>query len=206
MEVVMPAKRTRVDRVCENCGTGFWIVPADIKKGGGKFCSWNCRVIFKRREALNFLREPLAQRQPNGCLIYAKSTDRRGYARVLGGKSGRKPAHVLSWEMANEREIPEGLFVCHNCPGGDNPSCIEPAHLWVGTHTENMADMMEKGRSAHGARNANAKLTDEDIREIRAAFQNGKYWTQAALARQYGVTRNLIGYIVHGSIWKHVGD
>lgn len=196
----MPAHRTGTHAICAHCRTTFWVVPSTIAKGGGRFCSHACRVAFKRDEALAQLREPLATRLPNGCLIAPGWKNDRGYGRLLGGKSGRKPAHVLSWEMANGREFPDGMFGCHSC---DTPPCVEPSHIWPGTIADNTADMVAKGRSARGTRNTNAKLTDDIVREIRMRHQAGGV-TMTRLAAEYGVTKALVSYVVRGLIWRHV--
>lgn len=199
----MPAKRTRVDRVCTHCETSFWTTPSEIKKGGGRFCSWDCRVDFKRNEALACLREPLAQRLPSGCLIASGWKNEKGYGRLLGGKSGRKPAHVLSWEMANGINLPDGMIVCHNCPGGDNPSCVEPTHLWAGTHDENMADAATKGQMPHGERNTNAKLTAQIVTDMRTRYHGGRITLQA-LADEYGVNKTTVSQVIRGTTWRHI--
>lgn len=109
--------------------------------------------------------------------------------------------------------IPRGLFVCHHC---DNPSCVNPAHLFTGEHAQNMADMVAKGRqspgrsrccrrklSSRGEQNASSKLTESDIRAIRTTYQTGGI-TQDALASEFRMSRTSIGYIISGKRWGHV--
>ena len=78
------------------------------------------------------------------CWIWTPYKDRDGYGQVRFHNK-RMLAHRVAWELTNG-PIPEGLFVCHNCPGGDNPSCVNPAHLWLGTAAENNLDKVHKGR------------------------------------------------------------
>lgn len=109
-------------------------------------------------------------------------------------------AHRVAWELTHG-PIPDGLFVCHHC---DNRPCINPAHLFLGTSADNTADRHAKGRSraALGEANGNAKLTPEDVRAIRTAFESGV--SQGALGRQYGLWQTTVSDIVRGKTWKHV--
>ena len=110
--------------------------------------------------------------------------------------------------------IPEGLLVCHKC---DNPACVNPDHLFLGTPAENSADMVRKQRQARGDRNglrANpksvlrgqdspaAKLTDEDVRAIRKLAKPGiARWKVGA---RFNISAGTVNDILHGRTWKHV--
>jgi hypothetical protein len=91
-------------------------------------------------------------------------------------------------------ELTDGMFVCHRC---DNPPCVNPAHLFEGTPSENTRDMYQKRRHAFVVAHPRLKLTDEDVRDIRASY-TGAWGQQSALARQYGVSDNQISLIVRG--------
>ncbi len=95
---------------------------------------------------------------------------------------------------------PEDLCVCHSC---DNPSCQNPAHLWLGTQKENVQDCIRKHRNAFGARHGLAKLTDQDVLDIRAQFATGLI-SNVALAKEFGLTDNTIGCIVKRKTWVHI--
>jgi hypothetical protein len=99
--------------------------------------------------------------------------------------------------------LPAEKFACHNCPGGDNPRCCNPRHLFAGTHQENMADAVQKGQTCAGERNPSAKLTVLAIRDIRARRGIG---SQQSLADEYGVSQNLISKIQRREIWKFLSD
>lgn len=96
---------------------------------------------------------------------------------------------------------PGDLFVCHTC---DNPPCINPEHLWLGTNADNMRDMAEKGRadSKPGELTHNAKLTDEAVREIRTRRAAGE--VGSLLASEYGVTESCISQVATYRSWRHV--
>lgn len=119
-----------------------------------------------------------------------------GYGHFGVGR-GVKKAHRISWALAHEVPIPDGMYVCHHC---DNRACVNPDHLFLGTHAENMADMVAKGRAADrwGARNPNARLTDEDVAEIRR-LRTEEGMTQQAIADQFGVGQTWISRLVRGA-------
>lgn len=128
-----------------------------------------------------------------GCWLW------RGYRNPDGyGKVGHRSmsAHRIAW-TATSGEIPRGMHVLHSC---DNPPCCNPAHLWLGTHRENMADRDRKGRSNHaGEHNGRARLTTEDVAEIRRAAREGE--SRQSLALRFGVSYGTVAKIVTGQRW-----
>lgn len=123
-----------------------------------------------------------------------------GYGQFnLDGKPVR--AHRLSWELANG-PVPAGLQVCHTC---DNPPCVNPRHLFLGTIKENAHDRDRKGRArpgwVPGSKNGCAKLTEAQVVDIRARAFNETY---QSLATEFGVSRTLISMIVSRKQWTHI--
>jgi hypothetical protein len=108
-------------------------------------------------------------------------------------------AHRGVWE-ATHAPIPEGLCVCHHC---DNPACVNPEHLFLGTHTDNMRDMSKKGRSGapRGERHGGAKLTEHDVSIIKMLLGLGV--RQHRLSTMYGVSKASISNINTGFKWAH---
>ncbi len=107
-------------------------------------------------------------------------------------------AHRASWEDANKTQIPKGFQVCHSC---DNRACIEPEHLWLGTHQDNQKDKMAKGRGRgpRGTEAGNHKLTEQQIADIRSSTDS-----QSILARRHGVTQPAICHIRTRRNWSHL--
>lgn len=114
----------------------------------------------------------------------------------MGGRNHL--AHRLSYDM-HKGSIPSDMCVCHKC---DNPKCVHPDHLFLGTKADNSADKCTKGRQSRlkGAANGQSKLTDTDVRAIRQA----EGVTQGALASKYGVHQSLISLVKSGKIWTHI--
>jgi hypothetical protein len=133
----------------------------------------------------------------DSCWLWTANRDNKGYGRL-----DRTLAHRLSWEIAHG-PIPDGLFVCHNCPGGDNPACVNPDHLFLGTQADNMKDAGLKRRLPHGSSQHNAKLTEAAVCEIRSRYASGDS-TQQELADEFGVTNGNISVIINRKSWRHV--
>jgi hypothetical protein len=132
------------------------------------------------------------------CLEWQAKTNRQRYGLIpVGGQW--QLAH--RWAYATFRNaIPRGMCVLHKC---DNPSCVEVAHLFIGTNQDNIRDRDAKGRGPVGTRNPMSKLDEATVLEIRKSYATGAY-SQARLASERGVSRELIREIVHGRIWASV--
>jgi hypothetical protein len=130
------------------------------------------------------------------CWIWKGALQRDGYAHF--GRNGKTiSAHRYVYETL-VGPIPEGMDVLHRC---DVRSCVNPAHLFLGSHAENMADMKRKRRTTYGERNSHATLTDDMVREIRPLF--GKV-TQREIAKRFGVGLGAIAMLSSGKTWRHV--
>jgi len=144
------------------------------------------------------------KRGTDDCWEWQGSINSRGYG-TISVNSKTKRAHRVSWELTHG-PIPEGLCVCHRC---DNPICVNPSHLFLGTHTDNMRDMIQKGRDIHdvgprGEKNGQCKLTKQDVHTIRC-FLRAKY-IQREIAEAYRVSRGTINAIATGRNWGWLKD
>jgi hypothetical protein len=141
----------------------------------------------------------------DGCWLWIAHTDSCGYGQYkLNGRYVK--AHRYSWAHFNG-EIPDGLHVLHKC---DTPACVNPAHLFTGTHSDNMRDMWEKRRHAipkvRGELNPMSKLTQTKVDEIRSLYQRGVTgeFSLKGLSLCFGVSKSLIGLIVNYKVWPLV--
>lgn len=139
---------------------------------------------------------------PNGCWEWRGSVNSVwGYGRYLFKGTVRKP-HRLAWFLI-KGEWPQ-MMLLHSC---DNRICVNPDHLREGTQKENVGDAVERNRNPKGETHGQAKVTEEDVKEIRQRYQryNRKGGdTQASLAREFGVSQSVISKIILRESWKHV--
>jgi hypothetical protein len=189
---------------CEQCGQDFHRPAryADSFWSKKRFCSPSCASKWNNTHRVRPIEDRFWEnvdqtpgQGPQGdCWEWTKGRVDQGYGRLSVG-DGEVRAHRLSYEIAFG-PIPDGMMVCHHC---DNPPCCNPNHLFLGTALDNSDDKVAKRRHLFGMGHHKAKLTDDDVRTIRA---DGRM--QIELAAAYGVTQGLIGMIKRREIWAHI--
>ena len=133
----------------------------------------------------------------SGCWVWTGKISRRYGVVSMDDRPER--VHRAIWRLENG-PIPQGLFVCHRC---DNPLCCNPAHLFLGTHLENVTDCVAKRRHSHGEKHPDAILAEMDVRKIIAARGRPR-GTGRRLAQEYRVSPSTISAIWVGRVWRHV--
>jgi hypothetical protein len=141
--------------------------------------------------------------EPNtGCWLWTGGVQRRGYGAVAVSHGDVRPAHRVAY-LLFRGPIAAGMDVCHSC---DNPPCVNPAHLWIGTRSENIRDMDRKGRRppvlSAGVRNGRALIDETCAREIIAALAAGE--PPLVVARRLGVSPHITRGISRGRAWRHL--
>lgn len=133
----------------------------------------------------------------SGCWIWMKYVDKKGYGFCNWQKSPEYLAHRLSYVLY-KGNLDKNLDICHTC---DNPSCVNPDHLFAGTHLNNMQDMMNKGRlnTRKGSANNRSKLTDEQVLAIRRDTRSRKI-----IAAEYRLEKGTVSRIRTGKSWSHL--
>lgn len=139
---------------------------------------------------------------PNGCWEWLAYRDQRGYGQYRLTRQRKSDlAHRLAWADKNG-PIPDGMFCCHHC---DNPSCLNPDHIFIGTQLDNVKDCREKGRfrnppTYYGEDHPRAVVTEEDVRWIRGLAHIGA----VRLGKLFGVSRQVIHHILKRNTWNHI--
>jgi DNA-directed RNA polymerase specialized sigma24 family protein len=134
------------------------------------------------------------------CWEWIGADDGHGYGVFRFGGMATK-AYRVAWELAHGRGIPRGLVVCHQC---DNPGCVRPDHLFLGTHGDNVRDMAAKNRVSHGERHCHAKLTEAKVREIRLRADRGEGF--ASIAESVGCSPTNVYHVAARRTWRRVAD
>lgn len=183
-----------ITRRCKNCQSFFQIKEHIIRQKTAEYCSKSCWLIYARTD--DFYRERLLKLikiMPNGCWEWQKGRD-KGYGlfSIRGKQFG---AHRASAMLLKGCDI-KGKAVLHDC---DNPPCINPAHLTVGTQQENRADCVKKNRHIKGEQCPKAKLTAEKVKAIRKDKR-----VHEQIAKEYGITRQTVHRIQYFLSWRHV--
>lgn len=138
------------------------------------------------------------------CLEWSGALDIYGYGALTIERKVYK-AHRFIYELLFGK-LPSNISVCHRC---DNPKCVNPNHLWAGTHAENMKDMVSKGRltknRAIGERSGQSKITEKDVLEIRRIFRPySRKFGAPALGKRFGIAPTQVKNIIHRRNWKHI--
>lgn len=182
---------------CSHCGKAIERKYRDVRTF--RACSRECHAaIFKATHT-----KPLESRfwskvqKTDGCWLWVGAKHGRyGHGKMLKrmGEPLRE-AHRVSWEL-HYGPIPDGMCVLHRC---DNPPCVRPEHLFIGSRQDNSTDMVEKRRNQRGNQKPNAKLTEADVISLRASTES-----LAVLAHKYRVSKTVIRLARIGRTWKHV--
>ena len=144
-----------------------------------------------------FLNKVQKSDDPDGCWIWTASTFQNGYGSFRYGPHKVK-AHRFAYETFIGA-IPDDMFVCHRC---DTPACVNPAHLFIGTPKDNSGDCVNKGRMTHGANCHTARLTDQQVIEMRQLFRSG--WTRDRLTERFNISRQSISRVLRRASWTHL--
>lgn len=198
--------------VCEWCNREFTF---DRRSGLRRFCGRLCSTAFtgqqrKTPEPERFDRH-VTKSHPSGCWEWTGPRSPKGYGLFRDDTGRMVSAHRHAY-FRSGKVMPEGHLCCHSC---DNPSCVNPDHLFPGTPKQNTQDMVRKGRNhtgdkhylrqspekVRGERNPCSRLTEADVRAIRSLA--GKK-THAEIAAMYGVSPAAVSHVINRRNWKHV--
>lgn len=194
------ASSERAQRVptCAQCG-------GPVKRRAAIFCSRPCKAAALGSRSTRFWARvdkngpiPVHRPELGPCWPWIGQRDRHGYGSFVPAKHERIRAPRFAYQDAFG-PIPEHTDICHEC---DNPPCVRPSHLSAQPHAINMADASKRGLLPKGERAPTAKLTEDQVMEIRRLKASGL--TQRVIAQEFGVSQGHISYIVNRRSWGHV--
>jgi len=194
-------------RTCRACAATFEAFPSRTRYKGAEaaiYCSRAC-ASAGRKDATHARfwsrvdrSGPVVSAALGQCWTWTGQLRANGYGRAsyYGHCTG---AHRVAWQLTHGPLMSSDVVVCHRC---DNPSCVRPDHLFIGSSGDNVRDMVAKGRARvpHGEDSPKAKLTVAEVRSIRSRLSAGA--SRAALAGQHGVTITTIHRIARNEAWR----
>ncbi len=151
----------------------------------------------EKRQYKNKLIASSTLNEQTGCLEFTGAKNKNGYGHIWY-KGLMLLAHRISYAVFIGKDV-KNLCVLHIC---DNPSCINPEHLFLGTHSDNRQDCTNKYRQACGEKIGNSKLTALQVKEIRKIYSTNPIITQKDLGKDFGVSNITISKIVYGEHWS----
>jgi hypothetical protein len=160
---------------CKTCGDSF-----KPPSGVAKYCQPQCQLMA------NVLRAP------SGCLEFTGHKDKNGYGSLIISGRINIRAHRLSYSCF-KGPVPSDMLVCHSC---DNPSCVEPSHLFLGDSSDNKNDSVRKGRNVRGERSPSAILNSSQVLAIRQDTRDRRF-----IAADYGISRAAVDDVRSGKSW-----
>lgn len=141
---------------------------------------------------LKHLKQLISTATPNECVLWDRcKTDGYGTYR---DKHKTYRVHRVSLEISIGRTLQPHEFACHHC---DTPACVNPHHLWIGTHADNLEDMTAKGRRVRGTKVGNSKLTESDVIRIRQSSLS-----QRAIAKEFNISQSSVSLIKAHINWR----
>lgn len=153
--------------------------------------------VYKRKSLVQRFYEKIKVNSETGCWEWTAYKSVDGYGRMPVNRKS-KEAHRVSWQL-HFGEIPDGQSVCHKC---DNPKCVNPSHLFLGSHADNMIDKINKRRQSRGQSCAQSKLNNKLVETIRFCYKKG--FTQTEIASYLNMSQGTISRVVRGEAWTHV--
>jgi HNH endonuclease len=177
--------RKTIPFTCKGCGVIFHRIPRPANRN--KYCTNKCQAAHVQIEPLIDRFNRYVRKDASGCWHWTGATDAKGYGSLLIDRQGVR-AHRLAY-MLFVGDIPDGHLVCHHC---DEPSCVNPDHLFTGTNTDNMRDMVLKDRRSHTLTVEQAIAIRNDPRLLRE------------IAAEYNVSFQFICDIKKYRVWKYV--
>jgi hypothetical protein len=186
------------NHTCLNCGVAFYMRASRKRR---QFCVRACRTAYQRKlaadSAASSARFWSFVSKSDGCWLWAGHLNEKGYGSFEGFGAPKTKAHRASW-FIHHGAWPDGDLL-HSC---DVANCVNPEHLRVGDHAENMRDMVARDRSTRGIRHRHRKLSDSDVVEMRRMREAGA--TYYVIADRFAVAYQTVFAVCARKTWKHV--